>query len=134
MQITQFTRSGGTPVITKTQFLSPEMYGSGERDLSLSDFSCPQRLMFVQQDAILICYRPAADIATPLTALTLGSVSQGTAELLVTSSQGGPLQLQGSTNLTNWKTLTNLQTVPGLSTFELPVGNQDRFFHRGVTQ
>jgi hypothetical protein len=134
MLIVQITRSGGALQKTKTQFLAFAIGYDSMREHELSDFSCPQRLMFVQQADVLICYRPAVDIDSPLTALKLSSVSNKNAELLVTSSQGGPLQLQGSTNLTNWQTITNLQAVPGLSTFELPLGNQERVFYRGVTQ
>jgi hypothetical protein len=134
MQVTQFTRSGATPQITKTQLLAPSLSYSSARDFTLSDFSCPERLMFVQQDTVLTCYRPAADITNALSALTLNSVSPGSAQLLVTSSQGGQLQLQGSTNLTNWQSLTNIQTTPGVTTVVVPTPDKNHYFYRGKSQ
>ena len=90
--------------------------------------------MFVQQDTVLTCYRPAADITNALSALTLNSVSPGSAQLLVTSSQGGQLQLQGSTNLTNWQSLTNIQTTPGVTTVVVPTPDKNHYIYRGKSQ
>jgi hypothetical protein len=134
MQITQVSRSGSTLQFTKTQLQTPNISYSSARDVILSDFSCPQRLMFVQQETVLICYRPAADIATPLTTLTLSSVSQAGAELLVTSSQGGQVQLQGSTNLANWQSVTNIQTTPGVTKVVVPSSGKGSTFYRGKSE
>jgi hypothetical protein len=130
MLIAQFNLAGGTPQVTKTQFLATTSF-AGE---FFNDFSCPERLMFVQQGTVLTCYRPAVDIATPLTSLTLTGVSQRGAELLVTSSQGGQLQVQGSTNFTNWQSVTNVQTTPGVNKVVVPASEPSRQFYRGKSQ
>jgi len=130
-QITQINRSNsGALQITKTKISTGHV--NNGRDAVLSDFSCPERLMFVQQGSVLVCYRPAADIATPLNALTLNSLSPSGTELLVTSSTGGQVRIQGTTNLTNWETLTNVQTTPGITRVTLPVSQTHRFFYRSV--
>lgn len=135
MQITQLSPSaGGTLQINKTQFIATVVPNEYTITVSLSDFSCPERLMFVQQGTVLTCYRPAADIPNALTALTLNSLAPGSAQLLVTSSQGGQLQVQGSTNLTNWQPLTNIHTVPGVTGVVVPALDKSRYFYRGVSQ
>jgi hypothetical protein len=130
MQITQITRGGGQVISTITKLVSPPAFPQQ----NLSDYSCPERLMFVQEGYTLRCYRPAADIAAPLTGLTITGVTQSATEVFVTSSQGGPLQLQGSTNLLDWQSITNIQTMPGVMKVILPATNPARFFYRGKRQ
>lgn len=128
MQITQVTRGNGPPTYTKSQLNSPLVYWRE----TLSDYSCPERLMFFQRGYVLECYRPAADIGTNFTSLTMLGISAQTAEILVTSSQSGLLAVQGSSNIANWQTVTNVQTSPGVTEVRVPATNANRFFYRGV--
>jgi hypothetical protein len=135
MQIAQCSRSGGTVQIAKTQLLvTPGDSTVDAPRFLLHDFSCPERLMFVQQGGVLACYRPAVDMTNIFTSLAVGNVSQNSAQLLVTSSQGGQLQLQGSTNLNTWLPLTNVQMNPGVNTVIVPALDSSRSFYRGLSQ
>ena len=133
MQISQLTRSGGLAEITKTE-LQGQNITTGGRASNLSDFSCPERLMFVLKASDLTCYRPAADLLTPFASLTVSDVSQGMASISVTSSQGGLLQLDGSADLTDWQSVTNVQTVPGVTKLAVPTSDHNRYFYKGTSQ
>jgi hypothetical protein len=129
IQISQFNSLTGLEGVTKTKIPSITMAGGQP-----SDFSCPERLMFILQGSELKCYRPAVDISAPLTSLNINGVSEGSADVLVTSSQGGTLELKGSSDLKTWNSVTNIQTVPGVNKVTVETPTETDYFLKGVSE
>jgi hypothetical protein len=127
MQIMQITRGNGSVTTTKTTLTANLVNNRSQ----LSDYSCPERLMFFQRGNVLECYRPNADI-NPNFKLTMRGVSGTGAEILINSAEPRVLALQGSTNISDWHTVTNVSISRGVTEVLVPALHPERFFYRGV--